>query len=498
MIENYGNVQFLTPSGYNYIIKTETNPKHKALISVLFRGGLRISEALALRWKDFDFLESTVKVGTLKKRKKNSIRIVPLHSDIIEQLGIWFGKAKWKEATDFVFAGIKRDKHMNRRVVDRRLRSLLPGLSAHKLRHGFATNQIAEGTDLISVQKLLGHESINTTQIYTHVPREQLKAAIQRTEKPDLFQKFQKWLVPSKPVPILPMRHGENNFHVGRKEELATIADLMEKKVNHLLIGEFGVGKKHLLKNLASDKILRLDDFSSVKKTLGALLLTLYDGDKAQVLEMLTAQANFSKFVVNENNANLIDLAIKSTDKKEYTIVIEDVTRLTPSGASALQKLQNHFHVVCAAQKVPIKYTQTFSSFQIVRINPLDRAETTLLIDQLAKPLLPKIEDYEHFKTHIWENTKGNPRYVMQMIERFKVEPILSVDVIGDLKHTASQKVFAVGWVFMVVFLLGYVSRYIPRVMGSSEGIFYLFAVIGMLGIFLWRNVMKGTSRRFL
>lgn len=499
-IEQYGNVSFCTQSGYDYLVRNCKNVKYKALFAVLGYAGLRISEALALKWKDFDFMKKEVKVGTLKKRRKNSVRIIPLHSEVIDKLSRWSEVSKYREKDDFVFYGKNRERHLSRKVVDRKLKTLIPKLSAHKLRHLFATRLSSEGTPDKTIQKLLGHESILTTQIYTHVPADILRAAIQSTESKTIIQRIQTKLFPDKKVSIIPFEIGETNFHVGRKKELETIADLMDKKVNFCLKGNYGIGKKHLLRNLKGEKIIRLDEFKGVKDTLKSMLLKLYDDDKNAILIMMKEKADFHKFLNATSTliATMIELLIDCTEKKEYTILIESVGSLTPSAARTLSKLSNHFHIVTAATAVQIKYKNQFSNFQFVEIKPLSRQESIKFIEMVAAPLQPKVDDWEHFKNYIYDQTNGNPRFMLEQIERYRVESNLSVEVVGNLRHTAAKNGVNILPFFAFLLCLTAGARYIPKIMAKPEGIFYAVAVVGMIMLWFYSRIMTGTKRKYI
>ena len=145
-----------------------------AILEVFYSTGLRLSELATLKFSDFNFFNETIKV----KGKGSKERIVPVGSHALEALNKYFHQAKIKEGPLFVS---KSKKKISARAVSdivkkyTQLADFPVGVSPHKLRHSFATHLLDNGADLRSVQSLLGHASLSTTQIYTHVSVERIK-----------------------------------------------------------------------------------------------------------------------------------------------------------------------------------------------------------------------------------------------------------------------------------------------------------------------------------
>ena len=145
-----------------------------AILEVFYSTGIRLSELADLKFDDFDFFNETIKV----KGKGSKERIVPVCSHAIEALNKYFHQAKIKEGPLFISKSRKRIS--SRAISDvvkkyTELAGFPVGVSPHKLRHSFATHLLDNGADLRSVQNLLGHSSLSTTQIYTHVSIERIK-----------------------------------------------------------------------------------------------------------------------------------------------------------------------------------------------------------------------------------------------------------------------------------------------------------------------------------
>jgi len=154
--------------------------RDRALLELLYGCGLRASEACGLRIADVDADEGTVRV-TGKGGKE---RVVPLGGAAADALGRYLRTGRprlGRPATDRVFLSV-RGRPLGPTDVRRALRRELDaaGLAQrppHALRHTFATHLLEHGADLRSIQELLGHASVGTTQVYTHVSVRHLRAA---------------------------------------------------------------------------------------------------------------------------------------------------------------------------------------------------------------------------------------------------------------------------------------------------------------------------------
>ncbi|MFA5320573.1 MAG: tyrosine recombinase XerC [Candidatus Omnitrophota bacterium] len=149
--------------------------RDKAILEVFYSTGMRISELSGLKLPAVDFIGGIVKVFG-KGRKE---RIVPIGEPALRALNDYLRERG--SASDFIFLNLRGAPITTRgvrMVVDRyfKLAGMKKGVSPHTLRHSFATHLLNRGADLRSVQELLGHANLSTTQIYTHLTTERLKA----------------------------------------------------------------------------------------------------------------------------------------------------------------------------------------------------------------------------------------------------------------------------------------------------------------------------------
>jgi len=147
-----------------------------AILELFYSCGLRISELLALDVAHVDFIGESVRV----RGKGAKERIVPVGGPALSAIQRYRQEAAVTSGP--LFLSIRRTR-ITQQAVDQLLRKYLKrssipfAISPHKLRHSFATHLLDAGADLRSVQSLLGHASLSSTQIYTHVTKERLKTA---------------------------------------------------------------------------------------------------------------------------------------------------------------------------------------------------------------------------------------------------------------------------------------------------------------------------------
>ena len=155
--------------------------RDSAILETIYSCGLRISELCGLRVEDISFAEQTLRV--LGKGRKE--RIVPIGEPALRSIRRFWeatGAGSAPRAVAFP-ARVDSEEAIRPVTVQARLKRYLafagldPTLTPHKLRHSFATHLLDNGADLRSVQELLGHQNLATTQVYTHVTTDRLKKA---------------------------------------------------------------------------------------------------------------------------------------------------------------------------------------------------------------------------------------------------------------------------------------------------------------------------------
>jgi len=153
--------------------------RDRAVLETLYSAGIRVSELVGLNIDNIDFISGVIKV--FGKGKKE--RLAPVGQTAINTIRKYLDKRRSNSRAVFLNkSGNRITDRGIRRIVDKYIHeaSLEEHVSPHTLRHSFATHLLNKGADLRSVQELLGHANLSTTQIYTHVTTERLKAVYEK------------------------------------------------------------------------------------------------------------------------------------------------------------------------------------------------------------------------------------------------------------------------------------------------------------------------------
>jgi integrase/recombinase XerD len=157
--------------------------RNRAIIEVLFSCGLRVSELVSLKMSNLYLDDGFIRV----MGKGSKERLVPISPRAVKELRLWFDDRRRMNIKpgedDYVFLN-RRGSHLTRTMILIMIKrqaqeaGIKKTISPHTLRHSFATELLKGGADLRAIQSMLGHESIATTEIYTHIDTTQLRDEI--------------------------------------------------------------------------------------------------------------------------------------------------------------------------------------------------------------------------------------------------------------------------------------------------------------------------------
>ena len=163
-------------------LSSKHGERNRAIIETLYSCGLRVSELINLKISNIQFIEGYLKVTG----KGNKERLAPIGSKAIKYISLYINEVRVhqkikKDQQDYVFLnnrGSKLTRVMIFTIIKKlaKIAGIQKKISPHTFRHSFATHLIEGGADLRAVQEMLGHESITTTEIYTHLDKDYLRS----------------------------------------------------------------------------------------------------------------------------------------------------------------------------------------------------------------------------------------------------------------------------------------------------------------------------------
>ena len=163
--------EVLTKEEVLKLINSADNEKSRLIVSLLYSAGLRVSELVNLKTQEINFNEKT---GWVRKGKGSKDRLF----SISETLSVDLDSYLKNRQNVYVFS---KDKPLTTRNIQKIIKGMKEKsgikkkITPHTLRHSFATHLLEQGTDIRVIQALLGHSSLNTTQVYTHISADQIK-----------------------------------------------------------------------------------------------------------------------------------------------------------------------------------------------------------------------------------------------------------------------------------------------------------------------------------
>lgn len=165
----------LTKNEIKKLLDSLKSKKSRLMVSFMYACGFRVSELINLKIKDLNFHE---KIGSVRQGKGKKDRIFNIPEFILEDLKSHIVLQE-KNKKEYLFTGPKEklsERNLQKIISKAAKRAgINKEVHCHTLRHSFATHLLENGTDIRKIQELLGHSDLSTTQIYTHISREELK-----------------------------------------------------------------------------------------------------------------------------------------------------------------------------------------------------------------------------------------------------------------------------------------------------------------------------------
>jgi len=513
MIEK--EIHFLNQNEASLLVNSIEDLKHKCLVLLMLDAGLRVSEAISLTFGNFDFKKQLLNVQSLKKRKKSKdfqTRQIPLSQRLFLCLAQYAKEFNKLDRDTYLFPSpTKKDDHICRDAVLKYLKRLsikkvnIKNLHPHALRHSFATSLVATGSELHEIADLLGHQSLDTSRIYTHIPKEKLTkcvnaAAARNGAKTNFFNfltPFNSLIKRPPHVPYIPNQ--KHTAIVGRSSELQTISEHLDKGTNVIIFGGIGTGKRLLLESIKTNgkNVLTFDDTGAIKMSLIYMLLYLYENDKEQVAKVLFGDFDRSKIetkLSRQSIGYLCDEIKRLVEPKEYVLKIKQFDQVTRQSLKVIDYLKDTFVILTTATEISIAKAPFFWNFEKIELKNLSRLHTFDLIHKLSYDL--EIEDYEVYRNHIWQQTDGNPKAITEMVERYRREPNLLTHTVRSITFAGAIKEWDCSYLVVLLIASLAVMRYMTGELDNPA--LRLIGGMAMILLIMSRAFVARTKQKFI
>lgn len=494
------HLKLATDSEVSHLLKsTKSNPKYQLVILLMLDGGMRVTEAISLMYKDLDFVGRSISVKSLKKKSVKPVyRSIPMSYRLYEAFAEYLKSGRSRDPGDYVFPGESGNAHLNRTCVYKYIKKYSQlAVSPHMLRHTCAT-KICKASGIRQAQKMLGHASSATTEIYLHVDDNELRGVVDRVVSRSKFERFINLF--KRPVQVAITKSDVVDLEgvIGRRKELEFIDQAISKRNNLYVSGPAGIGKSHLLKALNGDKILRIDDMRQLKQTIKNLFLYLQENGKREMLSMSAGSELSDSYLSRSSVSRLVELILSVVDDKEYTLIVDDLTYVTKSSMVVLEKLKTKFHLIVAAREVKVAYTSLLSNFEKLDLDRMPKDVCMTMIYRLSKDFRDRIVDYNTYANYIMRESGGNPRSIIETVKWLSSEQIIDVT-----KHQKSRLLgssnyidFSVPVVICVAGLM--VFRYIASEMEIDSGAYRMIGGASLVILLFAREFFKKTKRTYV
>lgn len=473
------------------------NPRDRALIAVLSRCGLRVSEACSLTVDNIYWSTATPSLRFTGKRGKE--RVVPMNQEVQDVLRAWLESRQFSDSP-YVFCNLRNGQQLSRKTVWAAMKTYaqragIRHVHPHMLRHTFGTDLAERDVPVERIKDLMGYSSIDTASIYISVSAEQKRRSVDRIDRRSRLarwwsrQKNRDYRFSARPKKQLRIGMGET---VGRDEELCQLKDNLRKSIDTLLLGPIGVGKSYLLALLSAENALKVKTLTPAKESLINIAKELHkigrlcpDGPESSKSNNPCHPCNpshprsdFETFKKQHTRTTIqgwTDMVLNSVEKDEFVLIVDDLSDMTASIGRLIDKLNSKFTIIAALPEVRKPYEKHFWKFDRLEIERLSTADSKKLIRQCTAGA--NIEDYRMTETNILQQSAGNPRAIIEIVERFRKEPAVTRSVVRDVLHTGARNQIDLTFAVVLLLLAVVAARFFMRGIGSMEG--YVLAGIG-------------------
>ena len=534
----------LTLDELTTLLNAPRHARDRALIHVMANCGLRVSEACSLRLEDVVWTDTPVLrfVG-----KGNQERLVPMNLEVQDALRAWL-EVRGADGSPYVFCTLRKRTRLSRKTVWFTLRSYarkagLRHVHPHMLRHTFGTSLADEGVPIERIRDLMGHRDISSSAIYIQVSAAQKRTAV---EKIDRRPWLLRWISRQRNrtfqflTGLRPRSAASKLQTVGRRAELHRLQQNLSRRIDTLVIGPVGSGKSHLLGRLEGEKVIRMPSLSPVRQSVIALAEELHcrrilkadlPADAEQVSDDLGEEAeeqaesdggggvgvssappasateptpstqdsglstgSFDELRKRHTRTTVrgwVQMISDAVQADEWALIVDDLSDLSASVGRLIDHLNKRFVIFAAAVEIKKPYEKHFWKFERGEGANLPKRDAADLIRQAGADA--DIEDYRLFETHVLQKSAGNPRAVLEIVDRLRKEPSITRSAVRDVAHVGARGKLDMTPVLFLLAAIFIAARYVSRRLDNFDG--YMLAGIGSAGFMVLRFFMSRMMR---
>jgi len=524
------DIKFFSKNELNLIFSykfKKNNHRNKLIIGLGLYAGMRVSEIIQLKVSDVNMKDKKFKAIVLKKKKPESREVII--NDLLMELFLKYFEIYDYRNNEYMFPGqIQSGKngkndpqpYITRQAVSKFFNQVqkdvgLVPKSIHKLRHSCAVHMLDDGASIDDVSLFFKHSDSKITRVYADLTNDKQKELSHRLMKFDswfkrlkrrisVFHRIdRKEIITSKPKNF----NVTNIKSIGRKKEIDQLKHYFERKINILITGIGGVGKSHLLEAISGDNIIRLQEVKPVKIKLFELTKLLRDneivGERFKqlypdlVFDEETGKdglkvSHFQRRSIKENCSFINSLVYE----KEFYLIIDSVQKMDVNLVETFNELRLKFTILTTAREIKVINDEAFNNFQKIELRNLDKNSTYVLSMLISKQRNLQIMNETMFYNQIFLQTAGNPRAILELIQRYELENDLGVvddQMLLNIRQSGALKEIDISPVFLVFTAFLAVFRYI-----RSDGFldFRLVGAVGLALFFLIKTWLNYTKRK--
>lgn len=434
-------IEYLNINETNAILKAVSETRDRAIIILFLNTGIFLNEMSQIKIDSINWEKKILSVPGRRSRE------LVLNDMAYEALARW-SKERLDARTPYFFITTKGlVKELSMRTIDSIIRKyadqagISKRVNAQILRHTFAVRLFSEEVSVKKASEILGITDSESITRYTKAAKEppennilNIKEEMQRADTRPKLTKIIDGIFPTKPKiakalneikgPIIP---SPEEIVFGRDGVIEDIKSNLNKEQSVLLIGPIGIGKSHLLKNMAKTYGSRAIYISS-PSPFKSMLNQIYEKFNRDV----QSQGKFrgsAKDLVDYINSK------RGVQPQSPIIIIDNLQNLRVSDIDLFTSLMENLTILASAEETTSRLKQIWWKFKQIHLNPLGETSSKQLIKYLTQNLT--ISDYELLETRILNMSAGLPLVIVDMIHQIGHKHVVNREVIRDIFHEA-------------------------------------------------------------